>query len=61
VIPTKHIMTNPKAFLIIAFLAALIAFNWWWLPQKWHACQRLYDNKPAQVMCLLMCMMSFIM
>jgi hypothetical protein len=23
----------------------------WWLPQKWQACQKLYDNRPAQIFC----------
>jgi hypothetical protein len=34
-------------------LVLMIAAGWWWLPQKWHACQKLYDNKPAQILCLL--------
>lgn len=38
---------------VMIALAVMIAVAWWWLPQKWNACQRLYDNKPAQVFCLL--------
>lgn len=38
---------------ILITLAAMIAVAWWWMPQKWSACQKLYDNKPAQVFCLL--------
>jgi hypothetical protein len=41
-----------KAFFVVTLILA-IAGSCWWLPQKWHACQKLYDNKPAQVMCLL--------
>ena len=38
--------------ILITFVV-LIAVAWWWMPQKWSACQKLYDNKPAQVFCLL--------
>jgi hypothetical protein len=38
---------------IVLTLMLMIAVGWWWFPQKWHACQKLYDNKPAQVFCLL--------
>jgi hypothetical protein len=24
----------------------------WWYPQKWEVCQKLYDNRPAQLFCL---------
>jgi len=34
-------------------LLLMIGTAWWWLPQKWQACQKLYDNKPAQVFCVL--------
>ena len=34
------------AVLLIMFVAAC-----WWLPQKWQACQKLYDNLPAQLFC----------
>jgi hypothetical protein len=47
-------MTNEDRFYA-AFMAAtlLIVFAaaWWWLPQKWQACQKLYDNRPAQILC----------
>jgi hypothetical protein len=49
-------MTNDDK-LFAAFMAAtlLIAFAtaWWWLPQKWQACQKLYDNRPAQIFCFV--------
>jgi len=37
-------------FLVLLLMAGM---NCWWLPQKWQACQKLYDNKPAQVLCLM--------
>ena len=36
------------ALILIVQIIALA----WWLPQKWQACQRLYDNRPAQIICL---------
>ena len=39
--------------LAVALVAFVVMGNWWWLPQKWHACQKLYDNRPAQIFCLL--------
>jgi hypothetical protein len=49
-------MTNEDRFYA-AFMAATLlivfAVAWWWLPQKWQACQKLYDNRPAQIFCLL--------
>jgi hypothetical protein len=33
-------------------LVLMTAFAWWWLPQKWQVCQKLYDNRPAQIVCL---------
>lgn len=38
---------------VLLVLAVMIAVAWWWMPQKWSACQKLYDNKPAQVFCML--------
>jgi hypothetical protein len=38
---------------IVLVLLLSIAITGWWVPQKWQACGRLYDNKPAQVICLL--------
>ena len=38
---------------IVLVLLLMVATAWWWIPQKWQACERLYDNKPAQVLCLL--------
>ena len=43
--------TTLGAILLVLLLT--IATAWWWLSQKWQACERLYDNKPAQIFCLL--------
>jgi hypothetical protein len=48
-------MTNDDkifAGFIAVILLIMFATAWWWLPQKWQACQKLYDNRPAQVFCL---------
>ena len=37
----------------IALVLSALAAMPWWMPQKWQACQRLYDNHPAQVFCML--------
>jgi hypothetical protein len=38
---------------IVLVLIVFVAFNIWWLPQKWQGCQKLYDKAPAQVVCFL--------
>jgi len=38
---------------IAVLLVAAFAISYWWFPQKWQACQKLYDNRPAQIFCLL--------
>lgn len=38
--------------LQVAVVLIMIAATIWWLPQKWQVCQRLYDNRPAQIFCL---------
>lgn len=38
---------------IVLVLLLMTATALWWLPQKWQACERLYDNKPAQIYCFL--------
>jgi hypothetical protein len=43
--------TTFGAFVLV--LLIMTAILWWWIPQKWQAGQRLYDNKPAQVFCVL--------
>jgi hypothetical protein len=40
------------AAFVITTLLITLAVAWWWLPQKWQACQKLYDNRPAQIFCL---------
>jgi hypothetical protein len=46
-------MTPRIAAALALVLALQITAAAWWLPQKWQACQKLYDNHPAQVFCLL--------
>jgi hypothetical protein len=41
--------TALAAVLVLVFV---VIANCWWLPQKWQACQKLYDNSLAQVICL---------
>jgi hypothetical protein len=36
----------------VAVVLIAIAVTIWWLPQKWQVCQKLYDNRPAQIFCL---------
>ncbi len=46
-------MIDRQWLAVIALVFALqIVAAFWWLPQKWQACQRLYDNRPAQIICL---------
>ena len=45
--PDRHWYTIVALVLAIQIIALA-----WWLPQKWQACQRLYDNRPAQLVCL---------
>jgi hypothetical protein len=44
-------MTN-KTTAVVLFLIFIAVANCWWLPQKWQACQKLYDNQIAQIICL---------
>jgi len=37
-------------FAIVAGVV-LITMICWWLPQKWAACQLLYSNPVAQLLC----------
>ena len=47
-------MTDKYEFVAVIVVLVLVALlNAWWLPQKWQACQKLYDNQIAQVICLL--------
>ena len=41
------------ALAFVLIFAVMIGTAIWWLPQKWTACKKLYDNKPAQVFCFL--------
>lgn len=47
-------MKNSSSSSFISFLVlilAIVLLQLWWLPQKWNACAKLYDNIPARVMC----------
>jgi hypothetical protein len=51
-------MTNfdHERLLLIASVLVLVLgllVSPWWLLQKWQGCQKIYDNRPAQIMCLL--------
>ena len=46
-------MTDRAVIAIAVIVASIqISIAIWWIPQKWNACQRLYDNLPAQIVCL---------
>ena len=47
--PDRDFSFIPVAALVLAIQISLAI---WWIPQKWAACQRLYDNLPAQIVCL---------
>jgi hypothetical protein len=38
---------------IVVTLIVMISLASWWLPQKWQGCQKIYDNRPAQIFCFL--------
>jgi hypothetical protein len=38
------------AILLVIFFA--IGGYIWWIPQKWEACGKLYNNLPAKIICL---------
>jgi hypothetical protein len=39
-------------YLVVCIaLAGQIMFAAYFLPQKWKACQKLYDSRLAQIMC----------
>jgi len=38
---------------IVVTLIVMISLLIWWMPQKWQGCQKIYDNRPAQIFCLL--------
>jgi hypothetical protein len=37
---------------ILFALVLIIGGAIWWIPQKWEACGKLYDNLPAKIICL---------
>jgi hypothetical protein len=40
------------ALAVVLVLIFIVAVNFWWLPQKWQACQKLYNSSLAQAICL---------
>lgn len=42
-----------KGIAAFAVVALVIAQLCWWLPQKWQGCQKIHENRPAQIFCLL--------
>ena len=51
-VPMNDLDDMLTAIAAVAILLIMFVGAWWWLPQKWQACQKLYDNRPAQVFCL---------
>ncbi len=46
-------MAERTAIAAIALVAILqVGIAAWWIPQKWHVCTRLYDNRLAQIICV---------
>jgi succinate dehydrogenase hydrophobic anchor subunit len=39
------------ALVVVLVLIFIVALSFWWLPQKWQACQKLYSNSFAQAIC----------
>jgi len=37
--------------LMVSLILVSLGVSLWWLPQKWDACGKLYDNLPAQLYC----------
>lgn len=42
-----------STFLVIAFPLAVMGATFWWSTQKWHACNLLFDNTSAKIICLI--------
>lgn len=38
--------------MILVWSAIIVLTIVWWVPQKWAACGKLYDNRVAQVICV---------
>jgi hypothetical protein len=49
-------MSTETRTAVAATALALVVMTgaaWWWLPQKWQACKKLHDNRPAQIFCFI--------
>jgi hypothetical protein len=49
-------MSDDSKLTLLSALLVLTVFvvvGFWWLPQKWQACQKLYTNRPAQIVCFM--------
>jgi hypothetical protein len=44
-----HLDDQLKVIAAVLVIVVVIGATIWWLPQKWTACGKLYDNKAAQV------------
>jgi hypothetical protein len=46
--------SSQRAIVALIFLVPVlvIALGVWWIPQKWQACGKLYDNVPTKIICL---------
>jgi len=49
---TKNNSPKLPVWEMIALMVATVIIGVWWIPQKWQACGRLYDNILAQSVCL---------
>jgi hypothetical protein len=50
----KHYHDEPALPIWVLVLVLIISLllAQWWLPQKWEACKKLYDNQSARVYCM---------
>lgn len=49
-------MTTDKRLTAVAavlVLSLMLVVMLWWLPQKWQGCQKVYESRPAQIICFL--------
>lgn len=51
----KPSITSSDLVTVLSLVLAAIFFVlylYWWIPQRWEACKKLYDNLPAQLICV---------